>query len=158
MKKILIALYVSLACSGLAMADSTASVLAQLGVKGVTDKTQVTNAYLYANYLIKTDSNGLLNVTLLPAGISASALNHVVYIDPLIGGESTNTYNGAITKPWKSFTNAVVRTTNTAVFVFSPGTYTAPTIADPLLSSITLMGSDATNTIITGQLKFTLML
>jgi hypothetical protein len=137
---------------GQTAAGSPNNVLAQLGVKGVTDAIYGTNPTAYANYLIKTSSNGTMHVTLLPPGIAAFRWNKVLFVDS-VNGNDTVTNAGSTAAPYKTFAVAVSNATSNTVIVLTPGTYSAPTITNPL-THLVLMGLNPTSTVITGTFKF----
>jgi len=136
--------------------SSPNNVLAQLGVNGVTDKIYGTNAALYANYLIKTGTNGLIDISLMPATVAPHRWNKTVFIDSVNGLDSTNA--GTATCPYKTFSYAVGQTTNDVAFVFTPGTYVGATIANSNIHHVALVGLDPTNTTMSGTLSFNAVL
>lgn len=146
-------LLVCLVSGWMAYGQSANNVLAQLGVKGVTDKIYGTNAALYAGYLIKTGTNGLFDISPFPAGVRPIAANKLFYVDSVVGVDSTNTV-GSITAPYKTLHYAISNAIDGYTLVLAPGAYTGPTVTNTAINNLTIVGCNATGTVVSGTLTF----
>ena len=134
-------------------ASSPSSVLSQLGASGVTDKIYGTNAALYANYLIKTGTNGLMDVSLLPTSVNPVAWNKMFFVDPVHGTDSSNTV-GSVTTPFKTIAYATSRSVDNTVILLEPGTYPNSTITNTAVTNLTIIGQSPETTWINGFIRF----
>jgi len=147
-RSIVIAAILTLATLTTAVAQN--NVLAQLGAEGVTDQIHGTNAALYAGFLVKLESTGQLHSSLFPAGAGDPIdLTEMIFIDATTGGD-TNTYNGRISRPYKTFSYAVDQVSDDTIFIFMPGAYTAVSVTN--MNNMVLMGFDADRTTMSGTL------
>ena len=151
---VVIGAYIKQGNAQVSAAASPNNVAAQLGANGVTDQIRGSNATLYAGYIVKTYSNGLIHTSLLPATAASNSLSlsSMLFVDS-VNGEDTNTYGGRITFPYKTFEYAVSQASNGSVIVFMPGTYTATPISN--VYDLTLVGIDMALTHITGTMQLT---
>ena len=144
-------------CLGCSVAMAQNGALSQLGARGTTmtpATNEVNGTNVYYKYLVLLGTNGML-----ASGFNEPTSNTVqtiltgTYIDARNGGDNTNVYNGTITRPFKTLTNAVVQYPTNVLFVLMPGAYASPTIVNPATTNLTLVGLDPDHTVLTGQLQ-----
>jgi hypothetical protein len=137
---------------GQALAASPNNTLAQLGVDGVTASNTGTNPTVFANYLMKTDTNGTLSLSLLPAGVAATRWSTVCFVDS-VNGSDTATNAGSAGLPYRTLAAAVSNASASSLILLAPGTYAAPTVTNAV-GNLTLLGLSPTQTVVTGTFKF----